>query len=212
MSKNRLITNYPINSYIERLNKMKNKQLLWITTTAVLLALIVVAQILPFPSSIPLLRQLFTGSLINLILITAAGSIGLKSGATLAVLSPVLAFLLGQLPAPLLIPIVATGNFIVVLVTWWFFKEAQKKESKSGMLILVLSGVLLGAIFKCAFLWIATAKIITPILVSKSTKQVLINALNLSMSWPQAIAAIVGGILALLILPSIKRYIKNAFI
>jgi hypothetical protein len=190
---------------------MKRNQLLWITTTAVLLALIVVAQVITIPGTVgvPLLQQFFTGSLVNLILITAAGSIGLKSGATLSVVSPILALLFGLLKAPMMIPVVAIGNLIVVLITWWFFRTAQNKNSKNQMLFIVISGVVLGAILKCAFLWFATAKIITPILVSKSAAPELIKLLNASMSWPQAIAALIGGILALLVLPSIKKYLRT---
>jgi hypothetical protein len=187
---------------------MKKNQLLWITTTAVLLALIVVAQIIPFPGTV-LLRQFFTGSLVNLILITAASSIGLSSGVTLSVLSPILAFLFGILAAPVMIPVIIIGNVIVVVITWWFFKTAQNRKNKNEMLVLVISGVILGAVVKCAFLWVTTAKIITPILVSKSAKSALVHLLNLSMSWPQAIAALIGGILALLVLPSIKKYLRT---
>ena len=67
-----------------------NKKIRWITETALLLALLIVLQ-----SVTKSFGQFVTGSCVNAVLALAALLTGLGSGITIAVISPVLAFLLG---------------------------------------------------------------------------------------------------------------------
>ena len=72
------------------------KKIRWITETAVLLALLLTAQVLTKPFG-----QLVTGSFVNAILALTALYAGLSSGITVAVISPVMAWLLTIAPNPL---------------------------------------------------------------------------------------------------------------
>ena len=63
-----------------------NKKILWITETAIMLALLVTLQALTKP-----LGQLVTGSCVNAILAVTVLVAGISSGVTVAVISPVLA-------------------------------------------------------------------------------------------------------------------------
>ena len=69
------------------------KKLLWITETAVMLALLIALQALTKP-----MGQLVTGSFVNAVLAVTVLVAGLSSGITVAVISPVLAYLLGIAP------------------------------------------------------------------------------------------------------------------
>lgn len=80
----------------------------WITRTALCTALVLLAQIvgkmLPAGAVIAgpfSINQLVTGSLVNLVLILAAASVGLWSGVACGVVSSILAALLGMTPGAL---------------------------------------------------------------------------------------------------------------
>lgn len=68
-----------------------NKKTLWITRTAALTALLVVLQ----ASTAALGSTLVTGTVVNLLLIISVMTCGAASGLSVAVLSPVLAKLIG---------------------------------------------------------------------------------------------------------------------
>jgi thiamine transporter ThiT len=70
-----------------------NKKIRWITETAVMLALLVSLQAITKP-----LGQLVTGSCVNAVLAITVLVAGLYSGITVAIISPVLAYLLGIAP------------------------------------------------------------------------------------------------------------------
>ena len=90
------------------------KQILWITETAVMLALLVTLQALTKAAG-----QYVTGSCVNLILAVTALTAGLGSGAAAAALSPFFAFLLGIGPQLLpIVPAIALGNLAYVVLLW----------------------------------------------------------------------------------------------
>lgn len=188
---------------------MNSSKIKWITRTALLIALIFVAQILGnyMPGSQILigpirLSQLITGSLVNLTLIIAAGVTGLGSGITAGIVSSLLASIIGTaLPLPQMIPVVALGNAVIVAVAWLIF---QKGNGKSGTVVRIL-GVLAGAAAKTAVLWASVSLIIVP-LFQPAEKVVALITLN--FSWPQMITATIGGLIAIAILPVLKKAIK----
>lgn len=177
------------------------KKLLWVAQAALLLALLVVVQLITkiIPASVPIVSQLITGSLVNLILVVGAGAVGFSATAVAAVLSPVLAFAFGQMSIPPMVPVVALGNLVIVAITWAFFKKDGR-----GMQTL---GIIVGAVAKCAFLWAAAALIVIP-LFFKASK--LAAKITLLFSWPQLVTALIGGFLALLVLPAVRRSLHSA--
>ena len=66
----------------------------WITTTAIFIALLVALQ-----GITKSMGQYVTGSMVNMILVVATLTAGTAAGATVALLSPVFAFMLGIGPA-----------------------------------------------------------------------------------------------------------------
>lgn len=175
-------------------------KVVWVAEAGLLIALLIVVQLLTFavPKGVPLIGQLFTGSLVNLVLIVGAGSVGFSGTAIAAVLSPVLAFAFGQMTFPQMIPVVALGNLVIVAVTWAFF---HRENRKTGTDIL---GVVLGAVLKTAFLWLATAAVMVPVFFA--AVPTVGKKLTLMFSWPQLVTALIGGMLALLIFPAVRSY------
>ena len=84
----------------------KTSKLLWL-----MLALLVALQALTKP-----LGQLVTGSCVNAVLAITALFAGLSSGVTVAVISPVLAYLLGIAPQILTVPAIMVGNTVYVVL------------------------------------------------------------------------------------------------
>jgi hypothetical protein len=91
-----------------------NGKVLWITRTAVFIALLIVMQ-----AATSSLGQYVTGSIVNLILIVSVMTCGYLSGIAVAIVSPIFAKLLGIGPLWSLIPFIALGNIAIVLI-WRF--------------------------------------------------------------------------------------------
>ena len=88
-----------------------NKKVRWITETAVMLALLVALQALTKGFG-----QFVTGSCVNAVLAVTVLTAGLGSGIVVAVLSPVLAYLLGIAPQLLVLPAIMVGNTVFVVL------------------------------------------------------------------------------------------------
>lgn len=173
---------------------MDNKQrILWITRTAVFIALLVALQFLT--SS---LGQFVTGSVVNLILILSVMLGGLASGVTVAVLSPVFAFLLGIGPKlPPLIPFIILGNLALVLV--WHFVAGRTKPMSTVKNILAAA---IAALVKFGVLYLGVV-VIAPSLFAVPEPMLAM------FSFPQLITAAIGGAVACLALPLLSRALNK---
>ena len=119
------------------------KRILWITETAVMLALLIVLQWATKP-----LGQIVTGSCVNAVLAVAVLLGGLWCGLTVALISPFCAFLLGVGPQVIaIVPAIALGNAVFVLVLHFVYDKNIWRRvwawlsaalGKFGMLYLVV--------------------------------------------------------------------------
>ena len=181
--------------------KTQSKTIHFITYTAMGIALVILAQwlgsLLPAGAVIVgpfAVKQLITGSLVNCILIVFTDCVGVGSAVTIGLLSAVLASVIGVGPQVLpIVPLIACGNALLALVYW--LSTAKMKNP-------TLFGVIVAAIAKCAFLWL-TIPAVLHALISVPEKQ----ATNLSVmfSWPQGLTALIGGLLALSIIPRLTK-------
>jgi hypothetical protein len=197
--------------YFKGADIMKNnnsKSILVICEAGLLIALLVVVQLLTFavPKAVPIVGQLFTGTLVNLVLIMGAGSTGFFVTAAAAILSPVIALLFGQMNFPQMIPIVAAGNLVIVAVTWLFFRK-DSKFSKSKAFLFDIGGIVLGAALKTLVLWGTSALIAVPLFFAQNAA--VGKKIILMFSWPQFITALIGGIIAVLIVPRLRRAVSS---
>ena len=172
-----------------------SKKIRWITETANMLALLVTLQALTKPAG-----QIVTGSCVNTVLAVAALVGGLGSGLTIALISPVLAFLLGIAPQILTVPAIMVGNTVYVVLLNILADPNGKNLVRQGTAWLVAS------VAKFASLYLIVVKIICGVMASSLLsagvlKEPMLKALPATFSWPQLITALIGGAVALAISP-----------
>ena len=175
-----------------------NKKIRWITETAIMLALLVTLQALTKGFG-----QLVTGSCVNAVLAVSVLLGGLGCGVTVAVISPVLAYLLGIAPMLVTVPVIMAGNtvFVVLLhviagkrtgivprVIAWVVAAAAKFAALYGIVVGLICGVLSENLLAAGIL-----------------KAPMLKALPVTFSWPQLITALIGGAVALLMVPVLRK-------
>lgn len=175
-----------------------NKKVRWIAETAVMLALLVALQALTKGFG-----QLVTGSCVNAVLAVTALVAGLGSGIVVAVMSPVLAYLLGIAPQILTVPAIMVGNTVFVVLLR-LIAAGSKKPGRQ------IAAWLAAAAAKFAVLYLIVVKVIcgvmAPSLLAAGTlKEPMLKALPATFSWPQLVTALIGGGIALLIVPVIRK-------
>lgn len=176
-----------------------NKKIRWITETAVLLALLVTLQYLTKP-----MGQLVTGSCVNAILAVAVLFGGLGSGVTVALISPVLAFLLGIAPQILTVPAIMVGNTVYVVLLHVLSDRTGKQIVKQIIAWLVAAVAKFAALYAIV-VWVICGLLSEALLASGTMKPPMLTALPVTFSWPQLITALIGGAIALLIAPVLKK-------
>lgn len=174
------------------------KRILWITQTAVFVALLVVMQ----AATAPMGNIMITGTIVNLLLIVSIMTCGLSSGLSVAVISPLMAKLIGIGPLWSLIPFIAAGNIVLVLL--WHFIGGKKMIHR---MVPYITALITAAIAKFLVLYIGIVKIAIPLLLGLPEKQA--SVVSHMFSIPQLITALLGGILAVMILPSLKKAIGS---
>ncbi len=168
---------------------MKNSQswLLWLTRTAVLLALTLAVQFLGLP-------QWFTGPLVNAFLLLASSLVGMGSGVVIGLLTPWIALLRGILPPPLapVVPFIMLGNALLVII----FSLITRKKEVPWLNVLAL---VLAAFGKYLLLSQAVRYLVeVPPRVAQA------------MQIPQLLTALAGGAIALLVGGAVKRALKRS--
>ena len=181
-----------------------SKKIRWITETAVMLALLVSLQALTKGFG-----QLVTGSCVNAVLAVSALVGGLGCGLTVALISPVLAFLLGIAPQIITVPAIMAGNALFV----WLLQLLADKTGKH--LIKQVAAWLVAAVAKFAALYLLVVQVIcglaSGLLLGKKIGETVVLAppmlekLPAMFTWPQLITALIGGGVALLIVPVLRK-------
>lgn len=176
------------------------KKILWMTETAVMLALLVTLQWATKAGG-----QLLTGSCVNGVLAIAALIVGLPGGLTVALLSPIFAFLLGIAPNPVTVPAIMIGNSLFVILLHVCYK---------GKWIQKVCGLLAAAIAKFGALyalvnWVICGVAAPALLAQELLKQPMLLALPASFGFIQLFTALIGGSLALVVVPVLRKALKK---
>ena len=172
------------------------KKTLWLTETAMLTALLIVFQAVTRSWG-----QFVTGSFVNAVLALSALTAGLLSGIVVAALSPFVAFLLGIGPQIFpVVPAIAVGNVVFVTVLWLLTKGRQPAKLR------LAAAWVIPAVCKFLTLYIIVAQLLCRILPLKEQQ---IATLSKMFSWPQLVTALIGGAVALLTAPLVRRGIKT---
>ena len=171
------------------------KKILWITQTAVMLALLVVLQWLTKPFG-----QLVTGSCVNTVLAVAVLMGGFWSGAAVALISPFVAFLFGIGPQLLpIVPAIAAGNLVFVGALYLICRFVPRLLGK-------LLAWLGAAVLKFGTLYLLVVQLLCRVL---PLKQPQIDTFTGMFSLPQLITALIGGGIAILIVPVLKKALRK---
>ena len=151
-----------------------------------------VATVLPFYIHL----QWFTGPIVNAILIIVLFLVGIRSALVLCLIPSLMALSGGLLPAVLapVVPFVMISNTILVLSVDWFCNNF--KDNIRGYWL----GLIVGAGLKFGFLFLSVS-FIAKLLI----KQELAVKVAQMMSWPQFATAVIGGMIAWVVLKWIKR-------
>ena len=179
------------------------KKLLWITETAVMLALLVALQALTKP-----MGQLVTGSFVNAILAVTALVAGLSSGITVALISPALAYLLGIAPQILTVPAIMAGNCVFVTLLYFIAGKSSKKLLRQVMAWILAAAAKFAALYAIV-VWLICGVFAQGLLASGALKEPMLKALPATFSWPQLFTALIGGAVALLITPVLRKALRK---
>ncbi len=171
-------------------------RVVFITRTAVLIALLITLQwATSFTQAFA--GQYITGSLVNCVLAVAALFGGICSGVIVALISPFCAFALGIGPKLIqIVPCIALANATFVALLYWLNRKPK----------CTICSLVVAALGKFIVLFVAVVKVVIPILAD-ALKPAQIATFTTMFSWPQLVTAAIGGGLAFLILPILKKAI-----
>lgn len=180
------------------------KKVLWITETAVMLALLVTLQALTKP-----MGQLVTGSCVNAVLAVAVLLAGMSSGVTIALISPVCAYLFGIAPNFVTVLPIMIGNVCFVVLLRLLAGKTHKPIWLQAAALTAAAGV------KFVVLYLLVVKVICGLasgaLLGKKLGDIVVLAppmlqmLPTMFAWPQLVTALIGGAVALLITPALRK-------
>lgn len=181
-----------------------NKKIRRITETAVMLALLIALQALTKP-----LGQMVTGSCVNTVLAITALFVGMGGSITVALISPICAFLLGIAPNFVTVGPIMLGNVCFVVLLVLIAGKCHKVSWRQPVALAVAAGVKFGT------LYLLVVKVICGIasgsLLGKKIGSVVVlappmlNKLPAMFTWPQLFTALIGGAAALLIAPVLQK-------
>lgn len=180
-----------------------NKKVLWITETAVMLALLVALQAITKP-----MGQLVTGSFVNAVLAVTVLVAGLYSGITVAIVSPVLAYLLGIAPQILTVPAIMVGNTVFVVLLY-FVAGKDSKQIVRQIAAWVSAAAAKFAALYAIVVWLICGVFSESLLSSGVLKAPMLKALPATFSWSQLFTALIGGGVALLIVPVLRKALRK---
>ena len=186
-----------------------NKKIRWITETAAMLALLICLQWAGSFVPEQMTKQLLTGSCVNAVLAVTVLTVGLSSGITVALISPVCAFLLGIAPNFITVLPIMVGNVCYVVLLRLICGRTGKPFWKQP------AALVAAALTKFALLYLLVVKVIcgvaSPALLGKKIGSVVVLAppmlqlLPTMFAWPQLVTALAGGTIALLIVPVLRK-------
>lgn len=180
-----------------------NKKLRWITETAVMLALLVALQALTKP-----MGQLVTGSCVNAVLAVTVLVAGLYSGLTVALISPVLAYLLGIAPQIVTVPAIMVGNAAFILVLYFIAGKFRKNIVAQIIAWLSAAAVKFGVLY-AVVVWLICGVLSESLLANGTLKAPMLKMLPVNFGITQLFTALLGGAVALAIVPVLRKALKK---
>jgi len=186
-----------------------NKKIRWITETAVMLALLICLQWVGSFVPEQMTKQLITGTCVNAVLAITVLFVGMSSGITVAIISPVCAFLFGIAPNFITVAPIMVGNVCFVVLLKLLVGKTFKPVWRQPLALIA------AAVVKFGVLYLLVVKVICGVasgaLLGKKLGDIVVLAppmlkmLPTMFAWPQLVTALAGGTLALLITPVLRK-------
>ena len=186
-----------------------NKKIRRITETAAMLALLICLQWVGSFVPQQLTKQLITGTCVNAVLAVTVLLVGFSSGITVALISPVCAFVLGIAPNFITVLPIMLGNVCFVVLLRLICGKTMRPIWKQPIALVCAATV------KFALMYVLVVKVICGVasgaLLGKKLGSVvllappMLNLLPTMFAWPQLVTALAGGTVALLILPVVRK-------
>ena len=186
-----------------------SKKIRWITETAVMLALLVCLQWVGSMVPDQMAKQLITGTMVNCVLAVTVLLAGLGSGVAVALISPVCAFLFGIAPNFITVLPIMIGNRCYVALLYFLIGGVRRFGWRQ------LVALASAALVKFGVLYLLVVKLICGLasdaLLGKKLGEIVVLAppmlkmLPTMFAWPQLVTALTGGIIALAILPVLRK-------
>ena len=177
---------------------MNKEKTLWITRTAIFIALLVVLQ----AATAALGNTIITGSVVNMLLIVSVMTCGMMSGLCVAVISPIMAKLIGIGPLWSLIPFIVAGNITLILI-WYSIGNRHWGHKHTAQVI----ALVVAATAKFLILYVGIVQIAVPLILGLPDPQAAV--ISKMFSIPQLLTALLGGGVALLVLSPLKKAIEG---
>jgi len=175
---------------------MSSQNIRKMVTTAILIALSIVFQLLrPVLGGSNIISTYIIGSLVNLVLIVSACAVGLWSGVSVAVITPIIALWQGHAQLPML-PWIIAGNLVLVVI-FALFAQKDKNSLKVEWVRWVIVGVI-AALIKFLVMAVGQALVLTS---AKGLAFSAAFAAGTAAQFVQIITALVATVLGGLILP-----------
>ena len=175
-----------------------NKKIRWITETAVMLALLITLQAVTKGFG-----QLVTGSCVNTLLAVSVLAGGLGCGLTVALVSPVMAFLLGIAPQILTVPAIMAGNAALVCVLYVLAAKGRKLWHR--VLAWLVAAAAKFAVLYAIVNFLICGVLSQSLLSAGMLKPPMLNLLPATFGLLQLITALIGGGLGLLIARNLRN-------
>ena len=129
---------------------------------------------------------------------------GLYSGVTVALISPVMAYLLGIAPQILTVPAIMVGNTVYVVLLYFIAGTDSKKVLRRAAAWIIAATVKFATLYAIV-VWLICGVFAERLMDAGTLKAPMLNMLPATFSWPQLITALIGGAVALIIAPLIRK-------
>ena len=125
-------------------------------------------------------------------------------GLVVALCSPVLAFLLGIAPQVLTVPAIMVGNTVFVVLLSLLADKSGKKLIRQCAAWITAAAAKFAALY-AVVVWLICGVLSENLLAAGLMKPPMLKALPATFSWPQLVTALIGGAVALLITPVLRK-------
>ena len=122
----------------------------------------------------------------------------------MALISPVLAFLLNIAPQILTVPAIMVGNTVFVVLLSLLADKSGKRIVKQLIAWITAAAAKFATLYAIV-VWLVCGLLSERLLSSGAMKPPMLQMLPATFGWPQLVTALIGGAVALAIVPILRK-------